>query len=260
MRKLTFLFILVFIANSVISQDTTIVAKSPNFYKPDKGNFGISFNPKADITDLRLRSFSDDFGNNSLFLRYYALDDVAVRVGFGLTTINEKNSTVDSVGTSLVEMDSIYSRTDIYLAPGIEKHFTATPRLDPYAGADISFGKVGKARMNSITQVTDTSGTSSGTSKLEIDATQDGGFLFGLKLITGFNYFITQKLSIGAEYTWGYNVVRTGGNWAEVTTNTPVNGNPTTNREEGTMLSTISTIGVNSTAGITLSYFFGKSK
>ncbi len=144
--------------------------------------------------------------------------------------------------------------------PGLEKHFHASQRLDPYVGGAFNFGSVGTTRMKSNMTITDTTGTSSGTDLTEVAATMDGGFLFGVNFVTGFNYFVTERLSIGAEYTWGYNVLRSGGDWTRISTNTPVNGNATTAKSQGAFLSTVSTLGVNSTAGLTLSYFFGKPR
>ncbi|MBL4624503.1 MAG: hypothetical protein JKY42_05125 [Flavobacteriales bacterium] len=259
--KNTILFALIgFAAQIAFSQDSTKSTIPPSLYKPIEGDVGFTFSAQANITNFQLGNFNDVFGNNSIFMRYYAKEDVAVRIGFGLTSINEKYQSVDSVGTTFVEWDSTYSRTDIYISPGFEKHLYASDRLDPYVGVSINAGKVGRAKMKGITLVTDTSGTSSGTDQYEVNGTQDGGFLFGVNLITGFNYFISERLSIGAEYSWGYNIVRIGGNWTQIDTYTPVNGNTTSNKEQGAFLTTFSNLGVNSTAGITLSYFFGNPR
>jgi hypothetical protein len=252
---------LVFLISVVsYSQDTTLNISPSNLYKPVKGDIGFTFATQANITNFQLGNFNDAFGNNSLFMRYYLQEDVAVRIGFGLTSVNKIYQSVDSVSTTLVEWDSTYSRTDFYISPGFEKHMYASQRLDPYIGASINAGKIGRAKMKGVTMVTDTSGTSSGTDQYEVNGTQDGGFLFGVNLVTGFNYFISERLSLGAEYSWGYNVVRTGGNWTQIATNTPVNGTTTSNKQQGAFLTTLSNLGVNSTAGITLSYFFGKPR
>ncbi|MBL4651535.1 MAG: hypothetical protein JKY53_01550 [Flavobacteriales bacterium] len=260
MKKIFALVLAVFFVQLAISQDSTLSVVSPSLYKPMNGDVGFSFNMQANVTNFQLNNFTDGFGNNSLFMRYYVKDDVVFRLGLGLTSVNEKYQSVDSVSTTLVEWDSTYSRTDFYISPGFEKHMYASERLDPYVGANVSIGKVGQARMKGITLITDTSGTSSGTDQYEVSGTQDGGFLFGINLITGFNYFISERLSIGAEYRWGYNVFRTGGNWTQISTVTPVNGNSTTSKQQGAFLTTVSNLGVNSNVGITLSYFFGKPK
>lgn len=253
--KKVMLALAIFIINQGICQDNNGDNKE---YKPTEGNWGVTFNVRANLMDLGLQSFTDGLNNNSIFGRYYVKDDMAVRLGVGATLLNYTNMTTDSVGTTLVEFDTTYSRTDVYLAPGIEKHFVGTNRLDPYGGVDLVFGSVGKATSKGTLSITDTSGTSSGTSKFEVDGTEEGGFIFGINLSTGFNYFIAERLSVGAEYSFGYRMTRTGGNKSVITTNMPVNGKSTVKREESADITTISTIGVNSTMGITLSYFFGK--
>ena len=260
MKNAILFIVVILVSQLAVGQDSTKTVMPPSLYKPIKGDVGFSFKMLANVTNFQLNNFTDGFGNNSLFMRYYVKDDLALRFGLGLTSINEQYQSVDSVSTALVEWDSTYSRTDFYISPGFEKHLYASERLDPYVGANISIGKVGQAKMRGITLITDTSGTSSGTDQYEINGTQDGGFLFGINLITGFNYFISERLSIGAEYRWGYNVFRTGGNWAQISTVTPVNGNSTTSKQQGAFLTTVSNLGVNSTVGITLSYFFGKPK
>jgi hypothetical protein len=260
MKNVIFFILATVVSQVAQSQDTTKSVSPPSMYKPIKGDVGFTFSTQANVTNFQLGNFNDAFGNNSIFMRYYAKEDVAIRVGFGLTSINKKYQSVDSVSTKLVEWDSTFSRTDIYISPGFEKHLYASARLDPYVGVNVNMGMVGQAKMKGVTMVTDTTGNSSGTDQYEVNGTQDGGFLFGVNLMTGFNYFVSERLSVGAEYSWGYNVLRTGGNWTQISTYTPVNGNTTSNKEEGAMLTTLSNLGVNSTAGITLSYFFGKPR
>ena len=260
MKKLSITSLVLLMSVLGYTQDTTLNNLPTSLYKPMQGDIGFTFAAQANITNFQLGNFNDVFGNNVLFMRYYVQEDVAVRIGFGLTSANKTYQSVDSVSTTLVEWDSTYSRTDFYISPGFEKHMHASQRLDPYVGAGINAGKIGRAKMKGVTMVTDTSGTSSGTDQYEVSGTQDGGFLFGVNLVTGFNYFISERLGLGAEYSWGYNVVRTGGNWTQIATYTPVNGSTTSNKQQGAFLTTLSNLGVNSTAGITLSYFFGKHR
>lgn len=251
--KKVLLFSVCLIATTLFAQD----ANNDIILKPLKKDIGFSFNLTGLINNVALSSMTDNNGNDAIILRQYINDDLAFRLGLGIKIASDKWSTVDSVGSELVEWDSTFKKVDIYVAPGIEKHFLSAARLDPYVGMDIRFGKLGKSTMTSDKATTDTLGT--GT--LEIDRTLAGGISMGLNLIAGFNYFFSHKICIGAEYSWGFMTSSNGGDWRTTIIDTPADSpvSTTTNTIGSNILSTTG-FAFGSTAGITLSYFFTRDK
>lgn len=130
--------------------------------------------------------------------RYFIADDVVLRVQLGILSASRtmKNE-VAGVSTS----DKL-SKGGFALALGVEKHFSGAERLSTYAGADILFGTA------SAKSVTD-NGTTALTSK-------QGSFGFGVRVVTGFDYYFIPKVYLGAELGLGvssnsYGVVKASG-------------------------------------------------
>lgn len=251
--KKALLFSICLFATNLFAQDT----KNEITLKPLKKDIGFSFNLTGLINNIALSSMTDNNGNDAIILRQYINDDLAFRLGLGFAVTSDKWSTVDSVGSSLVEWDSTFKKVDFYVAPGVEKHFLSATRLDPYVGMDIRLGKLGKSTMSSDKAKTDTSGT--GT--LEIDGTLAGGIFMGLNFIAGFNYFFSHKICIGAEYSWGFMTSSNGGDWRTTIIDTPATApvSNTTNTVGSDIRSTTG-FAFGSTAGVTLSYFFTRDK
>lgn len=248
-----FLLIIIGVATSLFAQDS----EKDMVLKPIKKDIGFSFNLTGLINNMALSSMTDNNGNDAIILRQYINDDLAFRLGLGIAVSSNKWSTVDSVGSTLVEWDSTFKKVDFYVAPGIEKHFLSAARLDPYVGMDIRFGKLGKSTMSSDKATTDTSGTST----LEIDGTIAGGVSMGLNFIAGFNYFFSHKISIGAEYSWGFMTSSSGGDWRNTIIDTPaITGIGSSTNTIGSNIQSTTGFALGSTAGITLSYFFTRDK
>lgn len=222
--------------------------------KPSEGDWGFTFNLTGLITNLELRSNEDLIGNQILFFRHYLKDDLAIRAGFGLTTNRQKSMRKDSLRQipAFVEFDSLFSRSDVAISFGVEKHLDHLRRLDPYFGGELLFQIIGKENVSYNRNETTTAGTTS----LEGERKVDGGFGIGLYGIAGFNYFITERISLGAEYRFGYNFLKTGGNFSESEITTPPSGSVTSVFNKGTAEERISGFAVNSTANIIFSIFF----
>lgn len=222
--------------------------------KPVEKEWGFGFNLTGLISDLKLEGNTDMTGQPILFFRRYLKDDLALRLGFGLNTT--KNSTLqkDSLRqiSAFVEFDSVYSSSDISISMGIEKHIDKMRRLDPYFGGEFVLSFIGKetASWNQVTIET------SGTTTIEGERKTDGGVGFGIFGIAGFNYFIANHVSLGAEYRFGYNYLKTGGNFSESVITTPSSGSPTNTFNKGTAELKSSGFQVNSTASIIFSIFF----
>ena len=244
MKKIGFVFLFGFISMLTFAQQDTL--------KPHAKNVGVTFNVTGLINNISLGSLTDKNNNNAILGRYYIKDNLALRAGFGVYSVNNKWSTSDSIGTALVTMDSIQKRFDFTVTLGIEKHFGNTRRLDPYAGADFVVGAIGKTKINVDEKTTDNTGTATRQHIIQ----QDGGAVFGINGVIGFNYFISKNFALGAEYQIGYQVQRFGGDYSETIVNTPISGQPTSTFDKSIDKTKYSGFSVNSTAGILLSIFF----
>lgn len=228
------------------------IAFAQDDMKPKKGNKGLGvFMPG--ITSGASAN-KDVFGYPALMFRYFTSDKMAIRVGFGINTWNNKWETTDSTSgnTAVTIWDSTYKKMAFSISPGIEKHMGKGAKLDPYMGLALSISIKGKSKMTSNTEVKPNTGTGS-TSKFDGD--MKGGMGVGVNLIAGFNYFFTQHLAVGAELMWGFNTTTDGGEWNGTWTNT-AGGTTTTTKMTGNNKTKSSGLSVGATAGINLSWFW----
>lgn len=242
--------------------------------KPEAGSVGLGFR----LTGIANVSFSNFmqtglsgqqlpdpvglFGGTSIsvnaiapqemmFGRYYLSSDLALRVGLGINSASMKSSTVDSVGANILTTDDQTSAFSFGISAGVEKHFaSAASKLDPYAGAQINFGSIGKIK-NEFHSNLNTDPAVDNTVVTELA----GGSNFGVGLLAGFNYFFSDNFAIGAELGWGFSSTSVGGDWTQ--TSTAISGSTTTTSTSiGTAKSSSSGFGVGSTAGVNASIFW----
>lgn len=236
---------------------TVLLAQEIETLKGQEGDWGLSINISGIINDIRLENDKDANGNYMVFARKYLKDDVALRIGLNVTSDRNKWTTEDSLSLAsgsraLQTVDSSKTRFDFSVLVGYEKHMTGTKRLDPYFAAELMIGRIGNTKTDATTTLKDVTGTD----KTDFTRQQDGGFTMGLGLVAGFNYFIAPKFSLGAEFGFAYTYMKSGGNYSESTVNTPVSGSQTSTFILGKQEQSNNTIGISSTSGIVLSYFF----
>lgn len=185
------------------------------------------------------------------FGRYYISSDLAIRVGLGINSLSFKTEDTDTVVATPTTSDTKTSAFSFGINAGVEKHFaSAAAKLDPYAGAQISFASLGAVKQEANTEV-------GGTSPITINQVNSlsGGSSFGIDLLGGFNFFFTDNFALGAEFGWGFHSTKMGG---EYTTETSVTNAGTTVTTSGEGTSTVSHSGfrVGSTAGVNASIFW----
>lgn len=222
--------------------------------KPVAKNWGFTFSLTGLIDNLKLEGAKDQTGQPILFFRRYLKDDLALRAGFGLNTYRNTSVRKDSIRQipAFVEYDSVYSRNDVSFVAGIEKHIGTMRRLDPYFGGEFMLTLIGKETISWNETRTETSGKTT----IEGERKIDGGTGIGVFGIAGFNYFIADHISLGAEYRFGYSYLKQGGNFSESIITTPSSGSPTNTFNRGTQEFRDTGFEVNSTANIILSIFF----
>jgi|SRR5690554_777327 len=256
--KNTYLFLaLLAISFNVFSQKTDEIEEAGddkviNALLPQEGDFGVSIVVDGLIDKIQLSPPQNKLGNNLLFAKYYFANDKALRLGFGLDINSNKREQLDSVGSNLVSLDSAYNQYFINLSFGYEKHFLNESRLDPYLFSQIDLTFIGKKN----TKVNEVTTSNAGERKLDKEIKRDGGFGVGLSAGGGFNYFLAQRFSIGAELAFQLQFVKEGGTISTNETLTPINGNPTVDFESREDLTKNFDVGVRPTARINISYFF----
>ena len=184
-----------------------------------------------------------------LRLRYFLKDDMAVRLRVGLGSTSSTNKVSDGVNTTAEIKNN--SGFGIMLAPGIEKHFAGTSKLSPFVGAQlmINYNTAATTEVsNAGTSNPNASDVKSGDSyKL------DGGSRlgFGLGLIMGADYYITDGIFVGGEMGLGlFNMTSNGDGTINSTT-----GGVAAKEQKTLGSSTLDLFGVT-TGGVRLGYRF----
>jgi hypothetical protein len=208
MKKL--LFVLFIMATSAAhAQDT---------WKPGEGEMGLTMQVNG-LAFLGANPQSDPMtGNGMLWMHYMLSNDLGARVGLAinsLSTHSTSSNTDPQYGyeTGSFDFDSTGKRSSIILSVGAEKHMGSMPKVDPYVGAQIGIGMVGKTKGESTTNIVgaDTSDTDEMTTMYTYETTTPGGFGFVIHVLGGVRWFIADHLAIGTEINWGFASVSFGG-------------------------------------------------
>jgi hypothetical protein len=225
--------------------------------KAQKGDWGVVLNLSGLIDNIQLNNFTDSIGNNSILIRHYRKANLAYRFGLGVGIHSTKTSSEDSlkVNQQLLDKDSTYRRSAFSFTFGMEKHLGTSKRLDPYVGFQAMVGFIGKTKI----QVDSETISKAGTATVDRDFVMDGGNAFGLHLITGFNYFIAERFSLGAEYVLGYNYRSIGGNYSDTVIDTPINGTGDSSVEKGQLAVRDSGFSPSGSVNVLIAYYFGKA-
>lgn len=179
--------------------------------------------------------------NNQITGKYFLDAKTAVRVRFGVNTLSGsiRNPVVDAVsmgqavqGTpddiakaSLITVEDklTFSKNNILFSAGIEKR-RGYRRLQGFYGGEIGIGSTGSREKisygNAFSDQHDVEFTSnfnnagvttvipagSGRIERDLEVRHRGGFRVGLRGFVGVEYFIFAKISVAAEYGWGYSI------------------------------------------------------
>lgn len=178
--------------------------------------------------------------NNQIVGKYYLDNKTAIRVRFGINTLGGsitnqvQNAEVmykatlgtqdDINAASLIKVDDkvTFVKNNVVLTLGYEKR-RGYRRLQGFYGAEIGFGKTGSRESytygntfsdaypvqftnNFNTFATTTQNPLSGRVARNTEVKNTGGFRVGLRGFVGIEYFIFTKISLAAEYGWGYSI------------------------------------------------------
>lgn len=176
--------------------------------------------------------------NNQVTGKYFLDPQTAVRVRFGVNTLggSVRNPVQDakvmhqaSMGTAddiaaasliVVEDKLTFTKNNVLFSAGIEKR-RGYRRLQGFYGAELGIGSTGSREkvtygnafsdqyeveftnnFNSFS--TTTNQPTSYRTERDLEIRHRGGFRVGLRGFIGIEYFIFAKISVAAEYGWGY--------------------------------------------------------
>ncbi|MBT3647103.1 MAG: hypothetical protein HN542_02555 [Flavobacteriales bacterium] len=244
--------ILTSVAFTFLAMTIHLGAQAQDTLQATKPDIGVTANVTGLIQNISFQNRADLTGSPLLYLRFVQSDRITWRIGISPNVSSISTLTTDSVGKDLVEFDSTFKQSAVGFRPGVEFHFEGTRRLDPYIGVEAELGIVGKQSIGSVTNTTDTTGTS----RLIRTITEDGGYTLGARLSLGANYFVAKKLLIGLEYGMGMSSIVTGGDRQEVIQIEPVSGSNVTISNPSSTRSTATYFRVDPMVQFTIGYFF----
>lgn len=143
------------------------------------------------IQGIRLRSFNSD-GTG------------AIRLGLwiGGTTnvdVNTQPGVIEDDQPELLTTDRSFNFS---IRPGYEKHFAGTDRLSPYVGAELF---IGMGSTSSEEENYSTNDFDDPDNYVVWTETQtDGNMTIGLNLLTGFDFYFSDNIYLGAEMGFGF--------------------------------------------------------
>lgn len=173
--------------------------------KPENGEWGFGIRAEG----LQGLIWNNNFDSLSLQLRYALRPSAVFRVDAGIALYKEKTSLKDvfSNGGHQYNEDA-ETLSSFSISPAMEWHFNGTRRLDPYLGLALPLVFVGKRHITEIDETINSNGT---FFKREILRELLGGLGFGINGIAGINYFVSNRLALGLEYSIGASLVNVSG-------------------------------------------------
>lgn len=231
---------------------TTTSSTTTTSNKPEAGTIGFTFgvnNPFGGGTGPQL--FNQAPGQtNTLLFRYYSENNIAARVGIAYSK-NSSNNTDEIDGESIEEKSST---SGFQLSVGGQLSLGSTPKLEPYIGADIVFGRSG-GKDFSRSEVIDAAVAGGANGDFTETETINGATTsFGLVPVLGFNYYFSKNFAFGAEFGWGIMTSKTSG--GSFTSTTKTGSTSTTVDGESDAVAGTTTIGNMGRGMLTVSVLF----
>jgi len=164
-------------------------------------------------TEVNAQEYKPAAGDNTLELQLaplgaapFSMGGIRYRRFLDATTALRATVYVGYTNTSEVttqegpgqeELRTRNSSFEIGLRPGIEKHFEGTSRLSPYFGGELDFA------IKTTKEKEEVGGTPGVAVEENIVKNEDGYTRFGLNGIFGADYYIAEKVFLGAELGFG---------------------------------------------------------
>lgn len=173
---------------------TPLRAQEPGM--PAVGAKGMLFSFSG-LGNLNLNQFEGGIGG-----KYAMTDAMMIRGGVQFAVAGRDvpaNPPAGQTGT-----DGSVSATTFGLSGALEYHLTRT-RVSPYVGAGLGISFTSTESKNAVTGATAQTTTKNNAGGEVINGTAYfGGIMLGIFAAGGLEYFVTQNVSLGAEYRFGY--------------------------------------------------------
>ncbi len=140
-------------------------------------------------------------GGVNLRGRYFLKDNMAIRGGLNIGTDKDKMNFYQNPDGSGNKGSFTMNHSTITLMPGIEMHHAGGEKLSTYCGADLLISMMSASSKG---ENTNAAGNAYGTYTTSTSGGMGSGTGIGLRAVAGFDYYILEKIYLGAELGWGY--------------------------------------------------------
>jgi len=221
-KKILFVAIILGTSFGTIAQDEN----AEKVFTPEAGDWVIGFDAAPILNYVgnmfngtQNNSFNSDFvsNDNILFGKYYKDATTAYRGSLRILNYSVKQdilndtSTVSYMPSYLTDVTK-ESGSLIQIGAGLEKR-KGEGRFQGYYGGEliITLGGATKSSTEYSTALTlDNIANGSASNDRILSSNTAGGFGLGIRGFAGVEYFIFPKISLGAEFGWGFGIQTTG--------------------------------------------------
>ena len=186
MKNLSIIALLFTLATCSLAQET-------NSFKPGADDYNLEFQ----FTPFG----SSPIGISGIRVRKFQSENIAYRLNLFLSYSSDKIITQqgDSLQPELKNTNNVFQ---IRLRPGIEKHLPGTDRLSPYFGVELDLGF--QKTTNKQERELFTPDPEPGEVVVDKILNQNGFLRLGLNAIAGFDFYVAERLYLGAELGYGF--------------------------------------------------------
>ena len=217
MKKLFTVAAISIFAISTYAQDDKVGG-----YKPCEGSVTTEVGLVGGLSDTGYDLKNASLGTQGMLrFRYFIKEDLGLRIGFSAARSANEGSPVTTTVSSPTPapapspntITTFERQSSFDVNIGIEKHFAGTDRLSTYAGADLVFGTSGNNFELTGSQLGDNTKIKNANGQL-VYPSAPGSLVpavgvasrnlaaetyFGVRLLTGADYYIAQKVYLGVE-------------------------------------------------------------
>lgn len=215
----------------VNAQTTTMTSKNGHEILPQTGDIAIGMDAVPVINfGLNAINIMNNTGQqaqhpgfvsgfaNVLSGKYFMSETQALRVRLGINTMNTSTKTfgddpltptasLNGTAENILLQTSNMAMRNIFIGGGMEFR-RGHNRLQGYYGGEVFLGFASSSTKNKFTleygqAAVDSAGLASGDSRV-LSSKSGMAITFGLRGFAGVEYFVAPKISIGAEFGWGF--------------------------------------------------------
>jgi len=184
---------------------------------PEWNSWGYAKSNFQNYGDIRNKSLS-----LSIIPKYFISNDVLLRFEFGITNIhltnhyNSANLAPNNTPNVVSSNQNIEQKIYRYI-PGIQWNFMRKKFLETYCGMTASYLHYSDMKYQNATELR-TVANNTLIDGIKDNATATGGFAAGVGPLTGFNIYLGEHISLGAELSYSLLYYKIGNTFSGTTT------------------------------------------